>query len=288
MKWALIFVLTAFAGPSIADELKLVSDFTWHSAIKGFGGLSGLELSDDGMKLYATSDGGNALSAEIDRTEGQITGIRNIVFAPLRDLKGAPLDDWFVDAEGLARSNSGAFYVSFEADARIWRYSNLTARPRALPKAKGFADLQNNSGLEALAIDAAGTLYTLPERSGEWERPFPVFRFRNGQWDQSLSIPRRDRFLPVGADFGPDGRFYLLERDFLWYRGFASRIRVFDLTPAGFANEQTLLTTSFGTHDNLEGISVWRKPDGGLRLTLVSDDNFNLVQITELVEYDLN
>ena len=37
-------------------------------------------------------------------------------------------------------------------------------------------------------------------------------------------------------------------------------------------------------HDNLEGISVWRAPDG-LRMTLISDDNYRWMQRTEIVEY---
>ena len=37
-------------------------------------------------------------------------------------------------------------------------------------------------------------------------------------------------------------------------------------------------------YDNLEGISVWQDAQG-IRLTLISDDNFGLLQRTELVEY---
>ena len=47
--------------------------------------------------------------------------------------------------------------------------------------------LQDNSGLEALAIDADGALYAIPERSGDWERPFPVYRLRDGAWDTTSS-----------------------------------------------------------------------------------------------------
>ena len=38
-------------------------------------------------------------------------------------------------------------------------------------------------------------------------------------------------------------------------------------------------------HDNLEGLAVWRDDSGAIRLTMISDDNFNLLQRTELVEY---
>ena len=50
------------------------------------------------------------------------------------------------------------------------------------------------------------------------------------------------------------------------------------------SDEETLLETSLFTHDNLEGLSVWR--DGGtLVMTMISDDNFRGVQRTEIVEY---
>ena len=154
-----------------------------------------------------------------------------------------------------------------------------------MPSPPGFARLQTNSGLEALAIDAGGALYAIPERSGAWERPFPVFRLRDGRWDRSLSLRRDGTFLVAGADFGPDGRLYLLERDFRWLRGFATRIRRFDLGPGGFGAEALLLETPFGALDNMEGISVWRDDAGRTRVTLISDDNFFALQRTVIVEY---
>ena len=93
-------------------------------------------------------------------------------------------------------------------------------------------------------------------------------------------------FLPVSADIGPDGRFYLLERNFGLF-GFRSRLRRWELTEKGPVGEQTLLQTSSGRHDNLEGLSVWRDHSGSLRATMISDDNFRSLQRTELVEYAL-
>jgi hypothetical protein len=142
--------------------------------------------------------------------------------------------------------------------------------------------MQTNASLEALAIDSDGTLYTIPERSGGATQPFPVFRLRNGIWDQPFSIPRRGAFLVTGADIGPDGQLYVLERDFLGI-GFRSRVRRFDLTGG---NEQILLETRLRQHDNLEGISIWQD-DQGVRMTLISDDNYRAFQRTEIVEYRL-
>jgi hypothetical protein len=61
-------------------------------------------------------------------------------------------------------------------------------------------------------------------------------------------------------------------------------VRRFDITDKSLSNETVLLETRSLQYDNLEGISVWR--DGqGIRLTMVSDDNFGMFQRTELVEY---
>ena len=151
-----------------------------------------------------------------------------------------------------------------------------------LATTQAFSDLQHNSSLEALAIGADGALYTLPERSGLATRPFPVYRLQDSVWDIPFHIPRRGAFLISGADIGPDGLFYVLERDFVGV-GFRSRVRRFALDGT---DEELILQTGVRTHDNLEGISVWQGASG-LRMTLISDDNFRGFQQTQIVEYRL-
>ncbi len=68
--------------------------------------------------------------------------------------------------------------------------------------------------------------------------------------------------------------------------GFRSRVRSFDLTGG---DERLELKTGIGTHDNLEGIEVWRDGGGHLRATMISDDNqLPLLQRTEFVDYRLD
>lgn len=287
MSFLICLVMLATVSAGHADELVFESRFVWHNDAEGFGGFSGIEVSDDGKNFVAISDRGRIATGHFQRENNQIAGISQFTFNRLRGVNGDLLNNRNVDSEGLAQALNGDLFISFEAFHRVRKYAFAKQKAASLPDFSGFDELQNNSGMEALAIDARGVLYSIPERSGAWEKPFPVFRYHQGQWDASLTIPRRDKFLPVGADFGPDGRFYLLERDFTWYLGFSNRIRVFTLGPDGFDSEQTLLTTERGAYGNLEGLSVWQDATGQLRLTMIGDDNFSMLLETEIVEYRL-
>lgn len=278
----------ACAASAGAVQVDYVGTHVWREQDAGFGGFSGLELSQDGSRYWALSDRAVLRWGSIERDEaGRIRGMTTAGQARLQDSEGKPLQPgWRGDSEGLAVAADGAIYVSFEGLNRVARYDDPDAPATRLPAPDAFAEWTVNAGLEALAITEDGTLLTLPERSGAHERPFPIWRFRDGVWDQPWSLPRTDRWLPVGADIGPDGRFYLLERDFLGVLGFASRVRRFTLTEDGLQSPELLLQTAPMQYDNLEGIAVWRDAQG-LRLTMISDDNFLLLQRTELVEYRL-
>lgn len=282
----MVLVLGLQGSASQPFAAGFLSAFTWSMSDDRFGGFSGIEMADDGMSFLALSDRGGWTRGTITRdAQGLITGIDA---RPIRLLRGrfeAPLDDGRNDSEGLAVAPDGSVYVSFENVARVLRYDSIDGPARNLPTPREFGRLQSNSALEALAIGPDGTLYTLPERSGELDRPFPVWRFRNGKWDQPFDLRRDGGYLAVGADIGPDGRFYLLEREFHGILGFSSRIRSFALSDDGLSDERTELQSGIGQHDNLEGISVWQDATGAIRLTMIADDNYNFFQKTELVEY---
>lgn len=286
----LLLALMAAAGLARAEAPGLVLDarVVWREGALGFGGFSGLAVLDQGARLVAIADQGRWATARIERDSGRLVAVRMTGFGPLRAISGATLTDDEDDAEGLAIDRLGRAFVSFEGFHRIRQYDRIDGPAIAVPSAPQFAGLQNNSGLEALAIDAGGALHAIPERSGALTRPFPVFRLRDGAWDTDLRIRRDGRFLVVGADFGPDGNLYVLERDFRWLGGFASRIRRFRPGPQGLTDETTLLETPFGTLDNMEGIAVWRDAGGRIRVTLIADDNFFALQETVVAEYRLS
>jgi hypothetical protein len=285
---ALLALPFLFWPPALQAEgprLEFGSRAVWSESDPRFGGYSGVVLAPDGGSLLAVSDKGTWIRADIDRTDGRIDAVHATAIGDLHEISGARLEGETTDAEGLAVDAQGRAYVSFEAFHRVRRYDDIDGPAADVPSHPDFRTFQLNSALETVALDADGTLYAVPERSGAWERPFPVYRFRDGSWDRDLSLRRDGTFLAVDGDFGPDGRFYLLERDFGWLKGFATRVRRFTLGPDGFQDEVTLLQTPFGELDNMEGISTWRDEDGRIRVTLISDDNFFPLQRTMLVEY---
>lgn len=270
-------------GGNDTPRVQYLGSFTWRMDDAAFGGFSGLEVSDDGGAFLALGDRSVIVSGRFERSGDRIAGV---LPGPLRDLpgtKGQVLPESHFDAEGLALRPDGRVFVSFEGRHRVWSYPTLDAA-QALPDSPYFRGFQPNAGLEALAIDEFGWLYAMPERSGRLTNPFPVYRLRKGQWEIPFRLPRHGGFLPVGADFGPDGRLYVLEREFTGL-GFRSRVRRLTIGPVRIDQDDTLLETPTGRHDNLEGLAVWRDSADRIRLTMISDDNFRFFQRTEFVEY---
>ncbi|MCJ7874312.1 esterase-like activity of phytase family protein [Phaeobacter sp. J2-8] len=281
---ALIALVSCGSAAEDANRAHHVQSYIWTDSDPAFGGFSAIDLSNDDGGFVALSDRGHYVEGRIIRENGRIVRVDSTPPRALRNTKGGQIQEGIrADSEGLAIRADGRRFVSFEGFHRVWAYVSMD-RAAWLPRHEDFKSLQNNSSLEALAIDRRGWLYTLPERSGKMTRPFPVYRYRNGTWDQPFSIPRFGGFQPVGADFGPDGMLYLLEREFTGF-GFRSRVRRFAVTKRDIGRGEILFTSPLGRHDNLEGLAVSRDDAGKIRLTMISDDNFRAFQRTEIVEY---
>ena len=280
------FGLQGSAGP--VPPAGLISDFDWHGTGRYFGGFSALHVAPDGQDFVAVSDAGAFTTGRFQRdAQDRMIGITSAVPEHLKGRLGRPVFHGRADSEGLAIAPDGEMWVSFEGPARVVHYASVGSQFDALPDDADFAGMPENTSLESLAIDREGTLYTLPETSGDPAKPFKVYRFRKGVWDQPTTIPRRGGFLVSDASIGPDGRFYILERQFFGLGGFANRIRRFTFDAGQLTDEVTLLQTTPGVHDNLEGLAIWRDASGHLRATMVEDNNFLFFLRNEVVEYRL-
>ena len=276
-------LLPPAAGGTTGSQASYVGTYVWTEPWPGFGGFSGLDLSADGTAFTALSDRAFLVSGLLTRdAAGVVTGVEAGGPQRLLDPEGDPMRGLRADSEGLAIGPDGTVWISFEGRPRVRRQGPDGSDPTLLPSHPDFERLRRNSALEALAVDDEGTLYTIPELPLRGEDAFPVYRFRDCRWDIPFRLPALDGFAVTDADVGPDGRLYVLERDFTGL-GFRSRLLRAGLDGSG---AEILLTTSTGTHDNLEGLDVWADGEG-LRATMISDDNRNFLQETEFVDYRL-
>ena len=284
MRICLAFALICIAYSATADPAKLVvsSRISLENGLRGFGGLSGLLMQNTGQRALILNDQGQLFNLALLRSEDG--KLEDFVLQSSRVLnfygpRNRP------DTEGIAEGPDGGIYVSIEDPMTVLSYLPGTYWPDSETPLPRIRRLSRNRGLEALAIDAEGRLVTLPE-TVPWGRDgFPIFRFESGGWSIVTEVPNRAGFYMVGADFGPDGALYLLERA-VSLLGFRARILRIWLDAPGRAPE-ILFESNVNQFDNLEGLSVWTDAQGQLRVTVVSDDNFLRFQESEMVEFTL-
>jgi hypothetical protein len=275
-------------GGDASDDLaEHISTYSWRLHEGWFGGFSGIELSDDGRQMVAISDRGMFVTGDFLRDGAAVSGVENVTSFQILNTSGEfPAKAGLRDIEGLVLQKDGALAVSFEGKHRLNRFTKPGAKAQGMPWRKELNQMKLNGGFEALAINHWGKIFAIPEQPLGAEGVAQVYTLKNGQWQKAFTLPREKQFQPVGADFGPDGRLYLLERGFNGL-GFRVRVRSFAIDKNTVSEEKMLLRKGIGIHDNLEGLAVWRDELDRIRLTMISDDNFRLVQRTEIVEYVL-
>ena len=278
---AALLAACAPASEAPDERPRLIAALDWESPDPRHGGLSGIEVGPDGQEVTAITDRSTLIEARIARERGVPVAIEGTRHHSMTTPEGKALTGFAADSEGLAVNASDGVAVSFEGYHRVWRFGRDGAGTARLPLFPPMSGLPTNSGVEALAVDASGRLLALPEEPQG--KSFPVWRWGGAAWSLAFTVPRRGPMKMVGADFGPDGRLYLLERR-LTPLGFRSRVRRVEADGTG---EATLLETPPGRHGNLEGLAVWRDAGGAIRLTMVSDDNFLPFQRGQIVEYRL-
>ena len=69
------------------------------------------------------------------------------------------------------------------------------------------------------------------------------------------------------------------------------RIHRYDLSEDGLPIPETVTElAAFESEsgiDNMEGIALWRDAKGALRLSLISDNNFNVIQRTLFMDFEV-
>ncbi len=265
-----------------------------------FGGISGLWVDGATSKAVMITDAGSWIDMDLILTEGRLTGVTGARIGPLLDANGRALrGKRAADAEGLDRTGDG-FIVTFENDHKIWRYAALgsgapfEASAQPLPLPEDFTGVPGNGALESVAV-AGEAVILLTERAldaGGNTRGW-IGASADGRlaW-RPFSLATNKPYGPTDLAMVGAGTAIVLERAYSPFTGVQVQLRRLEgasLRPGGVA--QGVVLAQFDraqTIDNMEGLAVVAGPDGGTRIYLVSDDNFNRAnQKTLLLAFDL-
>lgn len=272
------------------DGLRFEAGFQLRSTDQRFGGLSGVWLSDDGRRMLAASDGGTLfeLALEYDAA-GRLADVeiaRTIVPGPIDRDPTFRLDQ---NIEALAGLDDGQeLALAYEGTHRLRAVPmrDLEAVPRALPVPDALSE-PGNSGMEALTALPTGALLALVEK-GERARDAWII---SEQVVQPFDYVQEFGFETTGAD-RLDDEIWVLERRFSWIGGFQSRIVRFEagraVPGARVEGEEIARLRPPLTTENFEAIAVRRDERGRTVVYLLSDDNFNMLQRTLIVQFSLS
>jgi hypothetical protein len=265
------------------------------------GGLSALAWDADESRLYALSDRGGLFHLRPHFEDGRLARVELLAAFALRDPQNRPLRGRRADAEGLvarhsdnAKTGDTLLAVSFERYPRIvlftpdGRHVDRLALPEALAEEGRYAD--GNKALESLTWLPTVGYVTAPERPLKAARDgtISIFALDGSSWRYALlSTPNASL---VDLQALPDGRLLSLERGHgLMFLPMVIALRQTRLGVDNTGEELAVRTlavldSSQGwSVDNFEGLAHHQ----GLKLFMVSDDNFSSLQKTLLVYFEL-
>jgi hypothetical protein len=280
-------------------SLEYRSGLVLTSSFRAFGGLSGLRLDAKGERFISFSDKGNWFTGRILYRGREMTGLADVEAAPMLGPDGKPITSrgWF-DSESIALDGQ-VVYIGLERVNKVLRFDFAKgftrARAEEVPLPAAAAKLPFNKGLEALVfvpkgLPLAGTLIAMSERGLNADGNLIGFLV-GGKTPGQFAIRRSKNFDISDAVLLANGDLLILERKFSWLSGIGIRIRriaLASVAPNTLVDGPTIFTADLGDEvDNMEGIDAHVTPEGDTVLTLISDDNFSMLERTLLLQFTL-
>lgn len=285
------------ADPARRDvgRLRYLGGLVLTSPNAAFGGVSALRARDDGRFLGIT-DTGNWVTFDVVEAGDRLTGVRGGVIAPLLAADGQPARAKAdADAEGLEWAADGTATVSFEQDHRLQVYAGIDPRlpatlaraPVAVRRSPLTGRWPINGGGEAYAATGPGASAWFAEegRSDDGDRDVLLS-------DGGVTTRRGYRspgdLSPTDAILLSPGHLLVLARHYSPAGGVVVGLSEVALTPGDGPLEGREIARLAPplTVDNLEGLAL-RRTAGRTFVYLVSDDNFNGLQRTLLLKFEL-
>jgi hypothetical protein len=258
-----------------------------------------LRLDPKGERFIAISDKGTWFTGRIVYQGREMIGLDDVEAAPMLGLDGRPITarGWF-DTESIALDGD-VVYVGLERVNQILRFDFskgfTRSRGEVVPLPPAARKLPFNKGLEALVmvpkgLALAGTLLALSERGLDAAGNIIAFLI-GGKTPGQFSVRRTDNFDISDAVLLPPGDLLLLERKFSWLAGVGIRIRRIALksvAPGAVVDGPSIFDADMSNEiDNMEGIDAYVTPEGDTVLTMISDDNFSVIQRNLLLQFTL-
>jgi hypothetical protein len=269
------------------------------SAAKDFGGISSLRVEPDGSRFLALTDRGRWLRGRITYSGTAPSGVAGLEIAPMLASDGKTLSAHGMgDTESLA-GDGGTVYAGVERKHGILKYdfarNGVRARGTLVPAPDEFKTFPFNEGIEALAVMPKGSAYPgalLAITEAALDAAGNIKAFVLGESNPvAFSVKRMDDFSVTDCAFLPSGDLLILERRYSVLRGAAVRIRriaASHIRPGAVVTGEQLLFGDVNHQvDNYEALGVHRTAAGETVLTIVSDDNFNPLQRTLLMQFTL-
>lgn len=288
-------VILSHENPQVdrVDSVRFMGGLDLRSSDGRFGGISGLEISEDGKTLTSVTDRGNWFVAHLVYDEvGHLRDLTDGRILPIRGLNGEVLTDrQATDAESLARLPDGSYLVGFEHMHRLDRFRVPGGTAERYRAPVMLAGSPPNGGPEALTLLSDGRLLVLSEQLEAKPGIAAGWMGTAGDW-RAVGFRRTGLFVPVGAATRDDGAVFMLERRFTPIGGVGTRVSLVQpgmIKPgAVFEGRELLQLAAPLVADNFEGISVRRGKAGETLIYIVSDDNFNDLQRNLLLLFALD
>ncbi|MEY2883959.1 MAG: hypothetical protein RL490_1683 [Pseudomonadota bacterium] len=283
--------------------LRFMGAVQMRSSDPGFGGISALRAGP-GTRMLAVTDTGNWLAFDTVERDGRLVGVANAYMRAIPQPGGTPLlrkaDG---DAEALDwDAATGAASIVYEQDHRIAHFTGIDASPASLAapperveRLTPMLAWGNNSGGEAMAVLPGGARVILAEQARHADGSRVALLTISGV-TREIAITGVPGMSPTDAVALDDHTVLILHRHFSATGGLSAALSRVDLALAlagGTATQPPVLPMTLlarwqapVTLDNMEGLAL-RRDGGRVFVYLVSDNNFNSLERTLLLKFEL-
>lgn len=272
--------------------------FEMRSDAPAFGQLSALRFLTPGADFVGVADHGYWFFGTIMRDEaGAPAGIADFRMQAMVGKDGSPIADKVdKDAEGLDIGD-GIATVSFERTARVSEYAldpeGMGPPLRDLDFVIPRHELRHNRGMETvLRTDPRGihrgARIVIAERSIDSNGDL-FAAILEGPEKGVFKVRRTDGYDVTDGALLENGDLLLLERRFSTILGAGIRLRRIQgesVRKGALVDGLVLMEADLACQiDNMESVDVWRREDGALVISMLSDDNQSFLQRTIYLEF---